>query len=67
MMGQTFRSSLVLAACCVSAALALAQTNRGDAAARYATAGQQALAVRAKMNSLAAGGTYKLSMEKSAA
>jgi fructose-bisphosphate aldolase class I len=31
------------------------------------TAGQQALAVRAKMNSLAAGGTYKPSMEKSAA
>jgi len=30
-------------------------------------AGQQALAVRAKMNSLAAGGTYKPSMEKSAA
>jgi len=31
------------------------------------TAGQQALAVRAKMNSLAAGGTYQPSMEKSAA
>ena len=30
-------------------------------------AGQQELAVRAKMNSLAAGGTYKPSMEKSAA
>jgi len=30
-------------------------------------AGQRALAVRAKMNSLAAGGTYKPSMEKSAA
>jgi fructose-bisphosphate aldolase, class I len=30
-------------------------------------AGQQALAVRAKLNSLAAGGTYKPSMEKSAA
>src|SRR5882757_7410525 len=30
-------------------------------------AGQQALAVRAKMNSLAAGGTYKPSMEKTAA
>jgi fructose-bisphosphate aldolase class I len=30
-------------------------------------AGQQALSVRAKMNSLAAGGTYKSSMEKSAA
>ena len=29
--------------------------------------GQRALAVRAKMNSLAAGGTYKPSMEKSAA
>ena len=30
-------------------------------------AGQQALAVRAKLNSLAAGGTYKTSMESSAA
>jgi fructose-bisphosphate aldolase class I len=30
-------------------------------------AGQQALGVRAKLNSLAAGGTYQPSMEKSAA
>jgi tetratricopeptide (TPR) repeat protein len=35
---------LVLAACCVSAAFAFAQTNSDDAAARYAAAGQQALA-----------------------
>jgi fructose-bisphosphate aldolase class I len=38
---------------------------RGKSAAF--AAGQQALSVRAKMNSLAAGGTYKPSMEKSAA
>jgi fructose-bisphosphate aldolase class I len=38
----------------------------GGKAAAF-TAGQQALAVRAKLNSLAAGGTYKTSMEKSAA
>jgi hypothetical protein len=44
MIGQTFRPSLVLAACCVSAAFAFAQTNSDDAAARYAAAGQQALA-----------------------
>jgi tetratricopeptide (TPR) repeat protein len=35
---------MALAACCVSGALALGQTNRDDASARYATAGQQALA-----------------------
>jgi tetratricopeptide (TPR) repeat protein len=44
MMGQTFRPSLALAVCCVSAALAFTQTNSGDASARYAAAGQQALA-----------------------
>jgi len=44
MKGRTFRPSLALAACCVSAALAFAQTNSGDASARYAAAGQQALA-----------------------
>ena len=44
MRGRTFRPSLALAACCVSAALAFAQTNSGDASARYAAAGQQALA-----------------------
>jgi tetratricopeptide (TPR) repeat protein len=44
MMGQTFRPSLALAAWCVSAALGLAQTDRDDASARYAAAGQQALA-----------------------
>lgn len=35
---------MTLAACCVSGALALAQTNSDDASARYAAAGQQALA-----------------------
>jgi tetratricopeptide (TPR) repeat protein len=44
MMGQSFRSRLALAACCVSAALAFAQTDSDDASARYAGAGQQALA-----------------------
>jgi len=44
MMGQRFRPRLALAACCVSAALAFAQINSSDAAARYAAAGQQALA-----------------------
>jgi len=44
MMGQRFRPRLALAACCGSAALAFAQTNSSDAAARYAAAGQQALA-----------------------
>lgn len=44
MMGQTFRPSLALAVCCVSAALAFTQTNSGDASTRYAAAGQQALA-----------------------
>lgn len=44
MRGRTFRPSLALVACCVSAALAFAQTNSGDASARYAAAGQQALA-----------------------
>jgi tetratricopeptide (TPR) repeat protein len=44
MRGRTFRPSLALAACCVSAALALAQTNSDDASARYAARGQQALA-----------------------
>jgi len=43
MMGQWFRSSLALAACCASAALAFAQTDN-DASARYADAGQHALA-----------------------
>src|ERR1700722_14656119 len=43
-MGQTLRPSLALAACCVFAALAFAQTNSEDASARYAAAGQQALA-----------------------
>ena len=43
-MGQTFRPSLALAACCVSAALGLAQTDRDSASVRYAAAGQQALA-----------------------
>ncbi len=44
MVGQRFRPSWALAAGCVSAALAFAQTNSGDASARYAAAGQQALA-----------------------
>lgn len=44
MWGRTFRPSLALAGCCVFAALAFAQTNSGDASARYADAGQQALA-----------------------
>jgi tetratricopeptide (TPR) repeat protein len=44
MMGQRFRPRLALAACCVSAALAFAQTDSDDASARYADAGQQALA-----------------------
>jgi tetratricopeptide (TPR) repeat protein len=44
MRGRTFRPSLSLVACCVSAALAFAQTNSGDASARYAAAGQQAIA-----------------------
>jgi len=44
MRGRTFRPSLALVACCVSAALAFAQKNSGDASARYAAAGQQALA-----------------------
>lgn len=35
---------MALAACCVSGALALGQTNSDDASARYAAAGQQALA-----------------------
>ena len=35
---------LALAAWCLSAALAFAQTNSGDGSARYAAAGQQALA-----------------------
>ena len=43
-MGATFRPGLALAACCVSAVLAFAQTNSGDASARYAAAGQKALA-----------------------
>src|ERR1700756_1673216 len=43
MMGQWFRSRLALAACCASAALAFAQTDN-DASARYADAGQHALA-----------------------
>ena len=44
MMGQRFRASLALAVYCVSAALGFAQTNGDDASARYAAAGQQALA-----------------------
>ena len=44
MMGQPSRPSLALAAYCVSAAFAFAQTISDDAAARYAAAGQQALA-----------------------
>jgi tetratricopeptide (TPR) repeat protein len=44
MMGQTFRPILALAAWCLSGALAFAQTNSGDASARYAAAGQQELA-----------------------
>src|ERR1700686_1518875 len=43
-MGRTFRPSLALAACCLSVVLAFAQTNSEDASARYAAAGQQALA-----------------------
>jgi tetratricopeptide (TPR) repeat protein len=44
MMGQRFRPGLALAAGCVSAALAFAQADGNDAAARYAAEGQQALA-----------------------
>jgi tetratricopeptide (TPR) repeat protein len=44
MTGQTFRPISALAAWCLSAALAFAQTTSGDASARYAAAGQQALA-----------------------
>jgi tetratricopeptide (TPR) repeat protein len=44
MMGQMFRPSLALAALCASAVAAFAQANSGDASARYAAAGQQALA-----------------------
>ena len=44
MRGRTFRPSLALVACCLSAALPFAQTNSGDGSARYAAAGQQALA-----------------------
>jgi len=44
MTGQRFRPRLALAACCVSAALSFAQTDTDDASARYADAGQQALA-----------------------
>jgi tetratricopeptide (TPR) repeat protein len=44
MMGQRFGPGLALAASCVSAALAFAQTDSDDAFARYADAGQQALA-----------------------
>ena len=44
MMGPTFRLGLALAACCVSAALAFAQTKSDDASERYAAAGEQALA-----------------------
>ena len=44
MIGQTFRPILALAGWCLSAALAFAQTNSGDGSARYAAAGQQALA-----------------------
>ena len=43
MMGHRFRPRLALAACCVSAALAFAQTDSDDASARYADAGQLAL------------------------
>jgi tetratricopeptide (TPR) repeat protein len=44
MTGQTFRPISALAAWCLSAALAFAQTTSVDASARYAAAGQQALA-----------------------
>ena len=44
MRGRTFRPSLTLAACCVFAAWAFAQTDSEQASARYAAAGQQALA-----------------------
>jgi tetratricopeptide (TPR) repeat protein len=44
MMGQTLKPTLALAAWCASVALAFAQTNGGDASARYAAAGEQALA-----------------------
>jgi tetratricopeptide (TPR) repeat protein len=44
MMGQTFRPSLALAALCASAVVAFAQADSSNASARYATAGQQALA-----------------------
>ena len=44
MMGPRFRSRLALAVCCASAALAFAQTDSDEASARYADAGQQALA-----------------------
>ena len=44
MMGQRFRPRSALAACCVSVALAFAQTDSDDSSARYADAGQRSLA-----------------------